>query len=669
MRFIFRFIAMALVISAAVFNNAFAREITLGVPLPPDQATAKQIETFRSYPNFGDEGITIKQVPLGSLRMILRGLIEGEVDIGFVSYQTLAAHKFGDFDSPVLGGLLAQPFQFMGTPELFQVEQSPFGDAVLAEINRTGLIGLSFWNRGQSRILSKMPIRTAEDFKGLKIRSFDRSTANNVLVALGARETPMAFGETMYAFQQRAIDAVEATPDRARRFLREVQGTGSVIAGYRPLIGFVLASGVFWAGLSEREKSIIKRAAEAAANANREIVLSLESEFQAASKEGRISVVNLVAKSADAVVPISNATWSVRNDPGLKLAVENFELVRTALTGSTRPKRPTRIASPPSNETIPVLFVTDRDDTGDSDLEYRFGSKRNPDQLSCGQIEYPLPTSRRNMGEQFIADISAEPTDLPTGQSACTNFIGMQAEKLGKDRVLLFIHGFNNTFDDAIRRAIGMALDTQFDGLVLVWSWPAEGRVNAYFRDEDSVRWSRPHLLRFLRHLVHRPEIERLDIISHSMGGRLALLALEDLTQAQKRDRVRSVIFAAPDEAQQLFVQGIGLAGDVGKIRTLYASKYDRPLYLSGTIHKATRAGIGGEDDILVASGIESIDVTDVEAGYFESWVTLSHAHVFTVPQVIQDLTSLLARDHTAEQRGLPNKQKNGMAYWFLEDT
>src|SRR5207248_3221554 len=99
--------------------------------------------------------------------------------------------------------------------------------------------------------------------------------------------------------------------------------------------------------------------------------------------------------------------------------------------------------------------------------------------LTCGQADYTSAPNRQP-GEDFNGSIALVPSPLPTGTNACIDLIIRALRENNKSRVLLFVHGYNNTFHFAVSRAIASAIDVEFDGLVLVWSWPSEGNARTY---------------------------------------------------------------------------------------------------------------------------------------------------------------------------------------------
>jgi esterase/lipase superfamily enzyme len=92
--------------------------------------------------------------------------------------------------------------------------------------------------------------------------------------------------------------------------------------------------------------------------------------------------------------------------------------------------------------------------------------------------------------------------------------------------LLVFVHGFNTSFEDAAVRAAQVAADINFDGTVVLFSWPSAASVTSYIRDEQSARNAGFHLLRVLRGHAAAASPDRIHLLGHSMGSEVIAKAL-----------------------------------------------------------------------------------------------------------------------------------------------
>jgi esterase/lipase superfamily enzyme len=230
-----------------------------------------------------------------------------------------------------------------------------------------------------------------------------------------------------------------------------------------------------------------------------------------------------------------------------------------------------------------------------------------------------------------------------------------------KQEGLLFIHGYNTSFNDACRRAAQIAYDLKFNGPVFVYSWPSHDALSAYAGDEEMSEWSQPHFIDFLKTLLKESGLKRLHIIAHSMGNRILLNAVYSgkLTSSEWK-RLGEIILAAPDVNRLLFEQEID-KNKIGATRvTLYASNRDQAILLSKLFHGFDRVG-DTRPEIEVVPGMDSIDASAVDTGL------LGHSYIGDSPSVLGDLSELIDlgigpdKRFGLHQRGLPSKH-----WWIL---
>jgi esterase/lipase superfamily enzyme len=150
---------------------------------------------------------------------------------------------------------------------------------------------------------------------------------------------------------------------------------------------------------------------------------------------------------------------------------------------------------------IPVFYGTDRAHEAMAGPAPSYGPERG--ELTYGVAEVSVPDDHR-MGEierprwwklQFRAD-PAKHVVVQSVQEVPPSEFEARArhtlERGSKREVLLFVHGFNVGFEDAVARTAQIAYDLHFDGLAILYSWPSEGSVAKYTTDEGNVAWSRP---------------------------------------------------------------------------------------------------------------------------------------------------------------------------------
>ncbi len=170
-------------------------------------------------------------------------------------------------------------------------------------------------------------------------------------------------------------------------------------------------------------------------------------------------------------------------------------------------------------------------------------------------------------------------------------------------RVLVFIHGFNTRFEEAVYRFAQIVHDARVQVAPVLFTWPSGGRLTDYVYDRDSALYSRDALEVLLQALVNDANVNSISILAHSMGN---YIAMESLRQMSIRDRglspkIRDVMLASPDIDIDVFRRQIAEidAGPRPADFTLFVSRDDRALGLSSFLARdSTRLGaldpIGG---------------------------------------------------------------------------
>ena len=106
--------------------------------------------------------------------------------------------------------LMAVPYAFESSEEMRAAAGGPVGQEISQEITaKTGLVPLTWFERGPRYLTSNRPIKTPADLKGLKLRVPNVPIFVKVWEKLGAKPTPMAFSEVFTSLQQSTIEAQE----------------------------------------------------------------------------------------------------------------------------------------------------------------------------------------------------------------------------------------------------------------------------------------------------------------------------------------------------------------------------------------------------------------------------------------------------------------------------
>jgi esterase/lipase superfamily enzyme len=216
---------------------------------------------------------------------------------------------------------------------------------------------------------------------------------------------------------------------------------------------------------------------------------------------------------------------------------------------------------------IPLLYMTDRG----IDQRRQFVNDRKEEAGSihdvyCGNINYTLVNledkeltdKRIALGWQNKAKRSKMVHKLmpaPAQPSSALAEFGERlievADRSGQKDMVIFVHGFNTSFELAARCAAQLAYQTEHP--VLLYSWPSRAKLLQYFVDSGNNEWSQEHFNRLLELLFDLKEKHALrpSIVAHSMGNRLVVRAAPVL---QGKQLFHDVYLVDPDFDSQTFI-------------------------------------------------------------------------------------------------------------------
>lgn len=201
-----------------------------------------------------------------------------------------------------------------------------------------------------------------------------------------------------------------------------------------------------------------------------------------------------------------------------------------------------------------------------------------PPHHKIGQIERPtfgkpdpmhdfVVASRRDLNEQSFRN------------GIATHISG----RIGSNRdVLLYVHGFNTSYNEARFRLAQIVQDGRFGGVPVLFTWPSSDSLLGYEAARETAAASRDGLANVLRDLSELPDVGRIHILAHSLGTWLTMEALRERAIAGSPDlhgKLGLVMLAAPDIDLSVFREQLSHV-DPRHISVLVSSK-DKALSLS----------------------------------------------------------------------------------------
>ena len=183
---------------------------------------------------------------------------------------------------------------------------------------------------------------------------------------------------------------------------------------------------------------------------------------------------------------------------------------------------------------------------------YSLATLTLPPGHKSGAIEKPMwgsPNTRDHIVVQSVRELDADEFHNELA-SHISGRIGVNRD------VLVYVHGYNTSFEDARLTAAQIAADAKIGGVAVLFTWPSKAQLFGYVSDKDAAMASRDALQQLFTDLSETPGVGKIHVLAHSMGGWLAMEALRQEAIAGKRDlngRLGEVMLAAPDIDMDVF--------------------------------------------------------------------------------------------------------------------
>lgn len=321
------------------------------------------------------------------------------------------------------------------------------------------------------------------------------------------------------------------------------------------------------------------------------------------------------------------------------------------------------------------FYGTNRTINNRENIEEFFGD-RHDEKLNVGTFTVSIPRSHVQgaiekpswLQEAFGLENPKNHMMVTLIKSKTISHFKESLQNSQKTDALLFIHGYNVPFKDAMLRTAQLGFDIAFKGDLFSFIWPSYGNTTDYIADMTEAEYAAQALKEYIELIVSSKQLTSLNIIAHSMGNLTLTKALQKFNNEEKYPfpEMVHVILAAPDLDVDLFKADnlpwlpTGTKPNI----TLYASGFDIPLKVSAKLRKGyTRLGQGGKN-LFVYEHIDSIDASNIKRHIFD----FNHGYFASKTPLLYDihLTLLGAKP---DDRILTRKKKGGLAYWEFRNA
>ena len=212
---------------------------------------------------------------------------------------------------------------------------------------------------------------------------------------------------------------------------------------------------------------------------------------------------------------------------------------------------PTASAAVPG-EQVDILVATTRQPSKDPGILFSGERGRG---LEATDIAVSIPpAANREVGEvQWPKRLPADPAkEFATvrvapvkGEAEAGRWLSQHLPP--SKRVFVFVHGFNNRYEEAVYRFAQIVHDSGTEAAPVLFTWPSRASIFDYNYDKESANYSRDGLEDVLDQIADNPQVEDIVIMAHSMGSWLTVEALRQMAIRDGRvaPKIRNVILAS----------------------------------------------------------------------------------------------------------------------------
>ncbi|MEP9353619.1 alpha/beta hydrolase [Xanthobacter sp. KR7-65] len=311
----------------------------------------------------------------------------------------------------------------------------------------------------------------------------------------------------------------------------------------------------------------------------------------------------------------------------------------------------------PGTSRVNMVVATVRERTDGPDV-FNGERARTP---SYAEIEVSIPPDgARKAGDvQWPRSIPGNPaTDFVTTkldamtQEQAVSWFHDRIRRTPGRQALVFVHGYNQRFDDAVFRFAQIIHDSGAPVTPVLFTWPSRGSLLAYGYDRESTSFSRDSLERLLTFMAKDPNVGEISILAHSMGNVVTLEALRQMAIRNGRilPKIKYVMLAAPDvdvDVFYTFFHEIGKPQDRPAF-TLFVSQDDRALAVSKRVWgDVPRVGMVNPEQEPFRTEFEKNQINVIDLTKLRTNDPLAHGKFAASPQVVQAIGARLAEGQT----------------------
>lgn len=290
-----------------------------------------------------------------------------------------------------------------------------------------------------------------------------------------------------------------------------------------------------------------------------------------------------------------------------------------------------------------------------ADNVLRFGTcKINvPKNHAVGEIQL-TKDNRQSSGDFFkiLESTSLEQGDL------------IKMLKSSRRTPLVFVHGFNVRFEEAVLRASQIAYDLKYQGPIVLFTWPAGGGDGFFEQNllnrtyENNSLTAKASVAPFKNFLSELQKNNvKINLMVHSMGHQVVLPAFKEMIESgSDKVLISQLILNAPDYSDIDFKMLVKNIKKISNQTTLYCSHNDKAMIASKAFNKNDRLG--------ACSLFDEVDVINV-AAIDDPALGLGHGY-YSSRAILSDVSQTLLGIEPNRRLFIAKSEANGTEKYFL---
>lgn len=308
---------------------------------------------------------------------------------------------------------------------------------------------------------------------------------------------------------------------------------------------------------------------------------------------------------------------------------------------------------------------------------------RFPDTPRILIVKPPFQPKSTTATSQPTSAATTLQAELDVGMQQAYAELSARLAKTDDKEVFVFVHGYNNSFNDSIMTIAQLWHFMGRRGVPIAYSWPAghTGLLRGYTYDRESSEFTVYHFKEMIRAIANCPDVKKVNIICHSRGTGVVMSGLAELhmeiggSGRSTRDvlKLGTVVMAAPDIDMDVMIQRAVTVrlGLVPERMAVYISTKDKALSLSNwlfggaTRFGSVRSSMFTPDELEALRASTTVQIVDARVSNTGSF---GHDYFHSNPAVSSDLILLMRylRAPGAENGRPLGSDKSG--FWIIDD-